>query len=197
MPFLKNLMAWNSADSADYKVLRDGLHGISPVVNKNGGRKPKHLYILPGGIQEIYLSRPGTFEICELNVGLIKLAMETGAWLLPCFVFGGTDFFHNLITGDGFLPNLFRKWRMGITIYWGKFPYIIPIPFTPKVTLVISDPIVIDKYTGDISKIPMDKIRSIRKQYQDAMLSLFETYKAAAGYPNAKLSFIAKEKSSK
>jgi MFS family permease len=59
VPFLRNFLSWLSASSATYNVLRDGLVlGKSAPVNA-AGRKPKHLYILPGGVAEIFCSKPG------------------------------------------------------------------------------------------------------------------------------------------
>lgn len=59
VPILRNFLFWLSAGSASYNVLRDGLvEGKSAAVNA-AGRKPKHLYILPGGVAEIFLSKPG------------------------------------------------------------------------------------------------------------------------------------------
>ena len=54
IPILRNVMYCLSAGSAAYKVLLKGLKdGISLPCN-NAGRKPRHLYILPGGIAEIF-----------------------------------------------------------------------------------------------------------------------------------------------
>ena len=59
VPFLRNFLFFLSAGSATYKVLKDGLvEGKAPSVNA-AGRKPKHLYILPGGVAEIFCSKPG------------------------------------------------------------------------------------------------------------------------------------------
>jgi hypothetical protein len=68
------------------------------VVNA-AGRTPRHLYILPGGIAEIFTSTPGKHTIVAQRKGLMRLSLETGAHLYPCYVFGGTDFYDNLATG--------------------------------------------------------------------------------------------------
>ena len=110
------------------------VQGISQSVNA-AGRKPNHLYILPGGVAEIFTSTPGRHTIVFKNRrGLCKLAIETGAQLIPCYVFGGTDFFNNLATDDGFFASLSRTLRMGVTIFWG--PLGLPIPYAPKVRVL-------------------------------------------------------------
>ena len=43
------------------------------------GRKPKHLYILPGGVAEVFTSTPGRdIIVFGQRRGLCRLALETG-----------------------------------------------------------------------------------------------------------------------
>jgi len=148
LPFLRNVMGWLSAGDASYKTIKDGLvDGYSPIVNRNGGRKPQNLFILPGGVAEIFESEVGKNTIVFKNRrGLCKLALETGSNMVPCYCFRATDFFHNLATSGSLLSKLSRKLRGGLTYYWGYF--LLPLPFTPNITMTINDPIVVDKYVG-------------------------------------------------
>lgn len=152
------------------------------------GRKPRNLYILPGGIAEIFTSTPRRHTIVFSNRrGLIKLSLETGAQLIPCYVFGGTDFFYNLATGQGFLSKLSRKFKIGITIFWGWF--FLPIPFHPKITMCIADPIPVEKWVSDES-ISAQAIEELHKKYVESITKLFDDYKEAAGYPDATLEIL-------
>ena len=83
IPILRNVMYCLSAGSAAYKVLLKGLKdGISLPCN-NAGRKPRHLYILPGGIAEIFSSQVGRHAIVfKDRRGLTRLSLETGAGYL-------------------------------------------------------------------------------------------------------------------
>lgn len=94
LPLLKNVMGYLSASSASYNVLKAGLvHGKSTPVNNNNNRKPRHLYILPGGIAEIFKAKPGRHSIVfKHRKGLCRLSLETGALLIPCYVFGMFSF---------------------------------------------------------------------------------------------------------
>ena len=58
LPFLRQILAWLSAGSANRHVLEKGMthHG-------------KNLFILPGGVAEIFVSEPGG---CVLNVCLCR-----------------------------------------------------------------------------------------------------------------------------
>ena len=144
LPLLRTLMGWLSCGGAGYSTLVKGL--VEGKCESTKGRKPLHLFILPGGIAEIFVSTPGEHKIVfKKRKGLIKLAIETGSSLIPCYVFGGTDFFCNLITGDNFLAQWSRKLRVSFTIFYGRF--FLPIPFTPKVTMVFANPLPIVKVT--------------------------------------------------
>lgn len=186
LPFLRNIMGWLSAGSANYTVLKDGLErGLSACVNANQGRKPRHLYILPGGIAEIFTSTPGKHTIvCKKRKGLMRLSLETGANILPCYVFGGTDFFHNLATGSGIISKLCRKFRIGVTVFWGRL--FLPIPYFPRVSICIAEPIAVERWQGE-GPVPDQLILDLQGKYLKSIQDLFDKYKAAAGYPNAQL----------
>ncbi len=153
-------------------------------------RTPKNLYILPGGIAEIFTSKPGRHAIVfKDRRGLCKLSVETGAEMVPCYVFGGTDFFENLATNDyfGWLMKICRKFRIGITLFWGYFG--LPIPYAPKVTMVMGDPIPVPVVPDDDEK-KSKAIDQLHATFIKEMQVLFDKYKTAAGYPDGKLEIL-------
>lgn len=136
----------------------------------------------------MFTSAPKKHAIVFKNrKGLIKLSLETGAQLCPTYVFGATDFFENLATNENSLFAKFsRKFRMGITIFWGYFG--LPIPYLPKVTLCIAEPIPSEKWDVETKgPVPREMVEKLHEKYIASIVDLFETYKVAAGYPNAQL----------
>lgn len=188
LPILRNIMGWLSAGSADYKTLKNGLmHGKVACVNA-AGRTPRHLYILPGGIAEVFTSTPGKHAIVfKKRRGLVRLSIETNAMIVPAYVFGGTDFFNNLATSSGIFAWLSRKLRMGMTLFWG--PFGLPIPYAPKVTLCIGEPLEVPKWNGT-HPIPEELIEDLHSRFLASMIELFNNYKALAGYPDAELEVL-------
>ena len=157
----------------------------------NAGRVSRtNLYILPGGIAEVFTSKPRKHAIVfKDRRGLIKLSLETGAQLCPSYVFGATDFFENLATNeDSIFAKFSRRFRMGVTIFWGR--YGLPVPYLPKVTLCIGLPIPVEKWDSSKGPIPAEVIDKLHKQYLDCIVDVFDTYKAAAGYPDAQLEIL-------
>ena len=117
--------------------------------------------------------------------GLIKLSLETGAELLPTYVFGGTDFFHNLHTEDNAIARLSRRLQIGMTVFWGRWG--LPcVPLTPRVTMCIADPIPVKRWEGP-GPVPPEEIEALHQRYLTALRSMFDEYKGLAGYPDAVL----------
>lgn len=97
IPLLRQVLGWTAANSASR-------HVVVPRMMKGG----KNLYVLPGGVAEVFLAKPGTHAIKAKRRGLMRVALQTGAALVPVYVFGGNDFFHHVATSD--VTSLFREW---------------------------------------------------------------------------------------
>ena len=76
---------------------------------------------------------------------------------------------------------------MGVTLFWG--PYYLPIPYFPKVTLCIADPIKVNKWDSD-DPIPVELIEELHNKYINSLKDLFNKYKVLAGHPDAVLEII-------
>lgn len=148
LPLLRQVLGWLGSGGAGRDTITKGLRG------------GENLFILPGGVAEIFLSHPGTHAVKARRRGLMKIALKTGANLVPVYVFGGNDFYHQLATLGG-SPNgrgskklvreqssnllgmvqerISRTVRAGFTIWWGKWG--TPMPFIASVSLVLGDPI--------------------------------------------------------
>jgi len=98
LPVLRHILQYLSVGSANKER-------ILMEMQTNG----QNLFILPGGVAEIFLSHrrqqqsdnnttllPNTQTIKARRYGLMKLALETGAIIYPAFVFGATDLLDQL-----------------------------------------------------------------------------------------------------
>jgi len=182
-PFLRNILSWLSAGSASYKTLKNGLlKGGSSTVSSG---IPRHLFILPGGIAEVFTSMPGTQVIVfKARKGLVRLSLETGAQLVPGYVFGVTDLFCHFPILNSLRSYLSRRFRMGMAPFYGQ--YGLPIPFPRRLTMVFADPIPVERWTGD-GPVPQDAVDALHLQYITSIQALFDKYKAVAGFPDAQL----------
>ena len=178
LPIIRNILGYLTTGSATYKILFNG------ITQKN-----QNLFILPGGIAEIYESSVGRNHVIFNNRrGLIRLSLQTGALLIPTYMFGANDFFINYTQGeDGFISRLSRYLRVSLVLFGGYLglPYFPFIP--PKVTLVIGKPIQLTKKYAKNEVIPDEVIEALHDQYLKEIQRIYDEYKADAGYPGSEL----------
>ncbi len=236
LPLLRSILKWLSSDSASKPTILHHMENLG-----------QNLYILPGGVAEIFLSRRKQHIMSERKIidddkdkktetdmnkktkepfvqvikgrrhGLMKLALQTGALIIPVYVFGGNDFFHQLGTAfdqendetenektntsitkkiGEILARLSRYLQGGITFYWGQYYIPFLIPYTPKCSMVMGDPIVpVPGTEGEekttcgtkqtcrkVSNPTQEQIQELMDRYVQAMENLFDQYKEQAGY---------------
>ena len=236
LPVLRHLLYFIAAGSAKKeKILAE--------MQTNG----RNLFILPGGVAEIFLSRRRRIEhdgsthnipsgttqtIKARRYGLMKLALETGAIIYPSFVFGASDMLDQLAhveekgpssvskededrSGNNnatiidrignVMESLSRKVGGGLTLFYGK--YYLPVPYNPRLTMVLGDPIypVIGKddttitmrnFHGEkctcvrVENPTKEQVEDLMDRYTESLHRLFEQYKADAGYPDDTLRII-------
>jgi len=243
LPVLRHILQFLSVGSAHKQSILYAMQNLD-----------KNLFILPGGVAEIFLSHrrrnssgsgggssSGSCDkqqhqqrhvqiIKARRYGLMKLALETGAILYPVYVFGATDIFDQLtpiveakknggndttINAANILESISRRIKGGLTLYWGK--YFLPIPHTPRLTMVMGDPIypVVVK-VQDVQPPPLqpqnhdnddiltnkkrtcprienptpEQVEELMSRYVNALERLFEQYKVQAGYRNDVLEIL-------
>lgn len=224
LPVLRHILQYLSVGSAHKQSILYAMQELD-----------KNLFILPGGVAEIFLShrrrcctQPQDQEqsqhvqtIKARRYGLMKLALETGAIIHPVYVFGATDIFdqltpipkndhqqqqhhHHRNNSIGhIMESISRRIKGGLTLYWGK--YYLPIPHTPRLTMVMGDPIYpsLLPHTQDdddssnkkrtcprIEHPTSEQIDELMSRYVDALERLFEQYKVQAGNPNDVLEIL-------
>ncbi len=186
IPLLRNLLGWFATHGASYHTLRDGLLHGKCVPTNNIGRIPQHLYLLPGGVAEVFVSTVGRQAIVfKERRGICKLAIECNSEITPIYIFGVTDIFYNLAAGDSWLSKFSRKWKLGLTYFWGHFG--LPIPFTPRMTIIVGKSLPLPKGWSGRGEIPERLIDEYHAAYLREITNMFDKYKAAAGYPDAQL----------
>uniref|UniRef100_A0A2K6FNV3 Acyltransferase n=2 Tax=Propithecus coquereli TaxID=379532 RepID=A0A2K6FNV3_PROCO len=156
--------------------------------------------IVVGGAAEVLLTRPGeTVLFLKQRKGFVKLALKTGAHIVPSYSFGENDI-HQYVnfpegTWMGFFQKIFQntcKTFLGTSFRgfcgqgltrgsWGFLPLSRPI------TTVVGEPLPIPKIENPDMKT-VDKYHTL---YINALHKLFERYKVECGFPeNQELTII-------
>ncbi|KAJ8946392.1 hypothetical protein NQ318_011798 [Aromia moschata] len=131
---------------------------IEYVLGRPGGGNVCGLMV--GGAKEVYNSKPGTYRIILKNRrGFVRLALRTGAPMVPFFSFGETDLYDQVMAvliGRGFFQRSF-----GI------------IPRDCPVTTVVGEPIDVPQ-TDEPTEEQIDKFH---RKFVDKLTQLFEEQK--------------------
>ena len=178
-PFVRTLLGWFNAQNASYRNLKRGLLTTG-----------KNLYMLPGGLAEIFTARPGrNAAVFKRRRGLVRLSLETGAALCPLYVFGGNDFFNQLATNGSRLARLSRAMGASLTFFWGWCG--LPVPLVPPrgVTICLGEPVPVERWRGP-GKPPPELVEELHARYIAALQKVFDDHKAAAGEPDAVLEIL-------
>jgi len=132
--------------------------------------------IVPGGIEEIYYSKPGTCKVLiKKRKGFIKLALEHGANLVPVFTFGETELFTQIPNPPGSLMSRAQLWvkkkfNSPLVFWWGRG--YGPFPRKLEIVTIIGSPIEVKKKENFQEK----DVDELQQRYLDALTALYDEY---------------------
>lgn len=138
--------------------------------------------LLVGGAQEAINARPGNYRlVLKERKGFVKIALRTGAPLVPVFLFGEIDLFDQAENPPGSklrrLQEAFKR-LTGVAPVMAKgrgiFQYSFGlVPKRRKLTTVVGAPIPTEKRDHPTD----EEINNLHKKFCDALNDLFETHK--------------------
>eukprot|EP00520_Triparma_pacifica_P007668 CAMPEP_0118667098 /NCGR_PEP_ID=MMETSP0785-20121206/19593_1 /TAXON_ID=91992 /ORGANISM="Bolidomonas pacifica, Strain CCMP 1866" /LENGTH=241 /DNA_ID=CAMNT_0006561505 /DNA_START=219 /DNA_END=944 /DNA_ORIENTATION=+ len=171
VPILKHVMGVFGLIDAGGKNLKEH-------IKKGGAEGSVVIYI--GGIAELFKSsRKEERLYLSKRKGFIKLALTTGADIIPLYLLGNTDTL--TVVKNGPLATLSRKMGVSITYFWGLFN--TPIPRPSQMVYVRGRPLGITKMDNP----KQEDIDRWHEVYCKEVERLFETYKGTCkGYENKK-----------
>ncbi|KEP61020.1 UNVERIFIED_CONTAM: mono- or diacylglycerol acyltransferase [Hammondia hammondi] len=115
--------------------------------------------------------------------GLLKLALETGADIVPIYCFGNTDTF-KLTKGCRSLQPIARLFRTALLLFYGRFG--LPVSFEVPLLYVIGKALRFPK----IRHPSTQDIEAAQKQYLAAVHRIFNTYKGLYGWQHKSLEIV-------
>lgn len=138
--------------------------------------------MLIGGAAESLEAHPGRYTlVLKKRKGFIRIALETGASLVPVFCFGENDLYEALENPeDSFLrkfQEIIKKLsNFGLPIFWGRgiFNYSFGyVPFRKPTYTVVGKPIEVKK----IFSPSQEKIDELHNKYVEELKKLFDEHK--------------------
>lgn len=137
--------------------------------------------LVTGGAQESMMAHPYSSKVVlKTRAGFVKIALRSGASLVPIWAFGENNIFENLAVGSAAIQNLQRKIQKILTFApvmvagRGVFSYSGGIlPHRRPITVVFGAPIAVEQ---DPEPSP-EKVQKVHEQYKAAVLLLFNSLK--------------------
>ncbi len=172
------------------QILRSmGVIDASRHVARKALEDGESLGISTGGVAEVFeTNADDECIVLKQRIGLIKLAICTGADLVPCYLFGNTELLgcwagEGIPQGRNLLERISRKIGFALIIIHGRFG--LPIPRRVPVLGVMGKPI--PTYKIKCEEPSQEQIESIQKLLLDEMQEIFERYKGLYGWDEKKL----------
>ena len=142
------------------------------------------LLLYPGGEKEALLASPDHHAVYVLrHKGFCRLALEHGADLLPCYVFGATQQFST----STWLMGL-RRWvqstlSIAVPLFWGN----ALLPWVPRrsrpLVAVVGEPIRVQAVEAPTQQ----QVDDLHRRYVEALQRVFDDNKERLGYAHARL----------
>lgn len=166
------LIFLSDAIPADRKSMKDNLE------------QGANLLVSPGGIAEIYETSPSQERLhLQDRLGVVRLAMETGAKLVPVYCFGNSQAYR-LPWGVRFLQPFARLLRMALVTFYGRFG--LPVAFRVPLLYAIGRPLQLPQ-TDNPSKV---EIASAHQLLMGEVQRIFDKYKGLYGWTNKQLEIV-------
>jgi 2-acylglycerol O-acyltransferase 2 len=148
------------------------------ILGNNGGWKSKGqaCVLVVGGAEEALYSEQGDYRIIiRKRKGFIKIALETGASLVPVFSFGENDSYSTYITPKNSIirkvQNALKKLTgIAFPVTWGDGL----LPYQNPINTVVGKPIHVNKDENP----SQEKINELHRLFIKELIELFEENKA-------------------
>jgi len=172
------------------QILRSmGVTDASRHVARKVLEKGNSLGISTGGVAEVFETNAGDeCIVLRERVGLVKLAIRTGADLVPCYLFGNTKVL-SCWAGEGIpggryiLEKVSRKIGFALILIFGRWG--LPIPYRVPV-LGVAGKSISTKHM-QCEEPTAEQVKEIQEQLLKGMDDVFERNKKFYGWENKKL----------
>jgi hypothetical protein len=163
-------------------VSRESCENILSKGGPNGEGMGRAITIVVGGARESLDSRPGTIRlVLQRRKGFVKMALRTGADLVPVLAFGENDVYDQLDTESHPYVHKFQmlvKKLMGFTVpifhARGIFNYDVGMmPYRRPINIVVGRPIRVVQDTHP----DQETIDHIHQQYVNELIRLWDEHK--------------------
>ena len=167
-------------------VSRESIENLLSKGGLDGAGMGRAVTIVVGGARESLDARPHTLRlVLNSRKGFVKLAIRTGADLVPVLAFGENELYDQ-VDGEEHAwvhkSQMFLKKIMGFTVPLfharGVFNYDVGLmPYRRPINLVVGKPVKVVQQGGKEGKVDERYLDEVHEQYVDELKRLWESYK--------------------
>jgi len=178
MPFYREyLMAYGAAEVSYKSCIRN--------LTAGPGRS---ITIVIGGASEALEAHPNTMRLTlEKRKGFVRVAMDSGASLVPVLCFGENDLYDSVDNPEGsrirtFQNRMLKMMGYSSPVFHGRgiFNYQFGmLPHRRPLTVVVGAPISVTRNTNPTR----EEVQEVHAQYTEALKQLYENHKSEC-FPN-------------
>lgn len=173
VPLVRHVYWWNGIRPITRGWMRRLLHRNRCVV------------LVPGGVQEcLYMRKDGELAFLSPRKGFVRIAMQSGAPLVPCFAFGQGSTYNWWRPEGAWVQRMSRRIGMVPMALVGRGGSWLPC--RSRMTVVFGRPIEVPQHDAP----PDELLQEYLDRFIADMRELFDKHKAAAGYPDWQLTIM-------
>lgn len=166
IPVLRRMLVAWGATPVSYNAMKKNLSLPYPQ---------NVLTVQVGGISEMFYGIHHEQIILKRRFGFCKLALETGASLIPAYALGQNHCWTRYWDQNSFFAWLSSKLQTSLVIWTGRWG--IPFGFVPhrqKCVMALGKPIPVEKVLNP----SREQIAALHAVYTEALVGLFDRHKA-------------------
>lgn len=169
IPLLRRWMTWWGCTRASADAMKNTLQ--TPF--------PYNILLLPvDGIAGMFYGNRAEQIVIERRRGFCRIALETGASLVPCYAFGANELYNRKFGPDSLAAKISRGYHVSIVYWTGRFG--MPFGFIPrnqKLVVALGTPIDVEKKEHPTN----EEIDALHKEFTEALRGLFDRHKHRMG----------------
>ena len=169
VPLLRRIMSWWGCTGVSARSMRKDLALPWPH---------NSLMLQPGGIAEMFFGVESEQIILRKRVGFCKVALQTGACLVPMYVMGANQCWTRRFGPDSYLARLSSVLRVSLVVWSGRWglPFGV-LPHRQKMVVCSGAPIEVPK----VAEPSAAQIEALHVRYVAELRALYERHKHKMG----------------
>ena len=169
IPLLRRVMTWWGYTSASRGPMMKNLQLQHPY---------NVLELHPDGIAGMFYGTRHEQIVLNKRKGFCKIALQTGAHLIPTYVFGANEVYTRYFEHTGMMAKLSSKIQMSLVPWTGRWgvPFSV-VPHRSKIVAVIGAPIEVAK-VADPSK---EQVEALHAKFVAETKALYDRHKGRMG----------------